>query len=69
MSLYPKVLRDRKRIDPQVLPPSQFISRLMQLPMMPTAKRYGEFIADFETDCLRLRKSQVMGIAGLPAAD
>jgi len=28
-----------------------------------------ELIADFETDCPELRKPQVMGIAGLPAAD
>ena len=41
----------------------------MQLPVMPAAKRHRELIADFETDCPGLGKPQVMGIAGLPAAD
>ena len=41
----------------------------MQLPMMPAAERHRELIADFEADRPGLGKPQVMGIAGLPAAD
>src|SRR5262249_6380105 len=41
----------------------------MELPVVPAAEGYRELIADFETDCPGLRKAQVMGIAGLPAAD
>jgi len=41
----------------------------MQLPVVAAAEGHGELIADFETDCPGLRKAQVMGIAGLPAAD
>src|SRR5262245_37583367 len=41
----------------------------MQLPVVSAAERHRELIADFETDGPRLRKPQVMGIAGLPTAD
>jgi hypothetical protein len=41
----------------------------MQLPMMATAKGYGELIADFETQRSGLGKTQVVRIARLPAAD
>ena len=41
----------------------------MQLPMMPAAERYGEFVADFEPERSGLRKAQVMRIGWLPAAD
>ena len=41
----------------------------MQLPMMATAERYGELVADFEAECPWLGKPQVMRIGRLPAAD
>ena len=41
----------------------------MQLSMMPTAERYCEFIADFQTNAARLRKSQMMRVARLSSAD
>ena len=41
----------------------------MKLAVVPTAERHRELITDFETDCSRLGKPQVVGIAGLPAAD
>src|SRR5262249_41053750 len=41
----------------------------MELPVVPAAEGHRELITDFETDCSRLSKPQVMGIAGLPAAD
>ena len=41
----------------------------MQLPMMTAAERYGEFVADFETERSGLGKPQVMRIGRLPAAD
>ena len=41
----------------------------MQLPMMPAAERYGELVADFETERSGLREAQVMRIGRLPAAD
>src|SRR5262245_47818509 len=56
MSLFPKILCDPNRIDLQVFPPSHFITRLMQLPVMAAAKRYGELIADFQANGARLGK-------------
>ena len=41
----------------------------MQLPVMVTAKRDGEFVADFETQGSRLRKAQMVRIGGLAATD
>jgi hypothetical protein len=40
----------------------------MKLPMVSTAKWYGEFIAHLKTHCSRLRKAQMMWIGGLPSA-
>src|SRR4029453_3165430 len=37
----------------------------MKLPMVSTAKWYGEVIAHLKTDCSRLRKAQMMRIGGL----
>ena len=67
--LLPQLLGDWQGIDFQILPPDHFIASLMQLPMMAAAERYGEFVADFETQRSRLRKPQVMRIGRLPAAD
>ena len=41
----------------------------MQLPVMATAKRHRELVADFQTNAARLRKSQMMRVARLPSAD
>jgi hypothetical protein len=69
MSLLPKILRGRKRIDLQVFPPSRFITCLMQLPVMPTTERYGELIADFQANAARLGESKMMRVARLSTAD
>src|SRR5262245_4045749 len=69
MSLLPKILRDPKRIDLQVFPPSRFITCLMQLPVMPAAEWHREFIADLHANAARLRKSQMMRVARLPTTD
>ena len=39
MGLFPKLPSKRERIDVQILPPGDFISGLMQLPMMAAAER------------------------------
>src|SRR5262245_5145560 len=71
MSLLPKVLGDANCIDLQVFPPSQFVSRLMQLPMMPAAEWHRKFIADLQANAAaaRLRKSKMMRVARLSSAD
>jgi hypothetical protein len=40
----------------------------MQLPVMATAERDGELVADFHAERSRLRKAQVMWIGWLPSA-
>ena len=69
MGLLPKVLGDRKRIDLQVFPPGDFVTGLMQLPVMAAAERYCELIADFQANAARLGKSKMMRVARLSAAD
>jgi hypothetical protein len=41
----------------------------MQLPVMASAKRHCELIADFQAYAARLRKSQMMRVARLSSAD
>ena len=69
MSLLPKVSGDWQRFDLEVFPPCHLIAGLMQLPVMTTAERNGELVADFKADGSGLGKPQVMRVAGLPAAD
>ena len=69
VALLPKPLGNLQCIDFQVVPPGHLIAGLMQLAMMTAAERYGELVADFETQRSGLRKPQVMRIGRLPAAD
>ena len=62
MAFFPQIASHFEGIDLVLIPPRLFIARLMQLPMMPAAKRHGELITDFETDCPWLRKTQMMRI-------
>jgi hypothetical protein len=41
----------------------------MQLPMMSPAERHSEFVADFATECTRLREAQMVWIGRPAAAD
>jgi VanZ family protein len=45
-----------------IAPPCYLVAGLMQLPMMTAAERYGELVADFETQSSGLGKPQVMRI-------
>ena len=51
------------------IPPRSFVPSLVQLPVMPAAKRDRELITHLETNGSRLCEPQVMGIGRLPAAD
>jgi len=66
---FPKASRDFQGIHSVNVPPRTFVSGLVQLPVMPAAKRYRELIAHLETDGSRLCKPKVMRIGRLPAAD
>ena len=67
--LFPKLLGDLERVDLEILPPCHLVAGLMKLPMMASAERYGEFVADFEAEGSGLGEPQVMRIGRLPAAD
>ena len=69
MGLFPKLPSKRERIDVQILPPGDFISGLMHLPMMAAAEWHGELVADFNPQRPRLRKSQMVGVGRLTTAD
>ena len=69
MRLLPVLQSARKRVDFYFLPPADFIAALMELAMMTTAERNGEFIADFQPQCARLRKTYMMRIARMASAD
>jgi hypothetical protein len=69
MSLFPKILSGRKCIDLKVFPPGDFVTRLVQLPVMTAAEWYCELITDFQANAARLRKSKMMRIARLSSAD
>ena len=49
MGLLPKPFGDLEYVDIETLPPGDLITGLMQLPVMTTAERYCEFIADLHS--------------------
>src|SRR6476620_9025156 len=51
----PECPRDFQGIHSVTVPPRTFIAGLMQLPVMPAAKRHGELITHLETDGSRLQ--------------
>ena len=69
MRLFPQSLGDLQRFDIEIMPPRHFITCLMQLLMVITAERHGEFIADLETQGTRLCETQMMRIARLTPTD
>ena len=64
MGLVPKLFGSFPRVDFKGFPPRNLIPSLMELPVMAATEWNREFIADFETDGLRLCKAQMMRIAG-----
>ena len=69
MRLLPQSFGGLKGVDLEVLPPDHFIAGLMQLPMVATTERDGEFVTHLETDRSRLCIAEVMRIGRLPSAD
>ena len=62
-------VRAIRGIDPHLLPPCCFVAAAMDFSMVPTTERHRELVAHFAAECPALRKSQVMGIGGLAAAN
>ena len=69
MCLSPKLPSDLEDIDIESFPPGEFIAGLMQLPMVPAAKRHCELIADLKANCSGLRETQMMRIGWLSPTD
>jgi hypothetical protein len=59
----PQTLGHSKRGNLNVGPPGYFIAVVMQLPMMITAQRHGEFVAHLAAERSRLCKFQMMRVA------
>jgi len=69
MGRQPQFSRGLRRINPGTAPPRRFIAMAMEFAMMTAAKRDGELVANFAAQCAALGKAQVVGVAGLPAAE
>jgi len=50
-------------------PPILFLSGAVQFAAMRPAQRHGEFVTDLLPKSARLRETQMVRVAGLPAAD
>src|SRR5438445_4888072 len=60
----PEIARSLDRIDADFLPPCGLVARAVERPMMATANRHRELVADLATEGAGLREAKVMGIAG-----
>ena len=69
MRLLPQSSGDFHGIDIEVLPPSDFVAGLMQLPVMPATEGNGELITHLHADGAGLGKAQMVRIRRLTAAD
>jgi hypothetical protein len=57
------------RIHPDVQPPGGFIATMMNFAMVSATQWDGEFVTNLSPECSGLRKSEMVGIRGSPAAD
>ena len=62
ITLFPQSFGNLERINIEILPPGRLVSRLMNLPMVPTAEWYGKLIADFQPQCSGLGEAKVVRI-------
>jgi hypothetical protein len=69
MRFQPECRSHERRIHAGFQPPTRLVAATMSLPMMSSAQRDGELIADFASKGPALGKSQVVSIRRLSAAD
>src|SRR5207249_9313685 len=69
MGLFPEPAGDLDRINIGLLPPRALVARAMHRPMMPSAERDRELIADLAAQCAWLHVAQMMRIGWLAAAE
>lgn len=48
MAFFPESLGNLQGVDVEVIPPSDFVARIVQLSMMDATKGYGELVADLQ---------------------
>jgi hypothetical protein len=65
----PEHSRCGKRIDGPSLPPSDFVSEVVVVAVMGSAKRYGELVAHLAPHCPRLGEPQMVGVRWASPAD
>ena len=59
MRLLPKLPGKAKGVDLEAFPPRSFVAGLMERAVVAPAERHGELVADFDSECTRLRKPRV----------
>jgi hypothetical protein len=68
MALGPKLISDGHRVDAKSRLPGRFVSGAMRFAMVGAAERHRELVTDLAPHGAGLRKSQMMGVGWLPAA-
>jgi hypothetical protein len=68
MCLFPEPSGDLERVDAGLTPPRALVAGAMHRTMMPATEWDRELIADLAAECTRLREPEVVGVAGLAAA-
>ena len=66
-SVLPKSERNRHRIDVVLVPPGALVTLTVELAVMDAAQRHRELIRYPAAECARLRKSNMVSLARLPA--
>ena len=69
MTFEPQITSNNHRINARFKPPLSFIAATVNLAMVSPTQRNGELIAGLAAERTSLRKSQVMCVCRLPAAD
>jgi hypothetical protein len=69
MRLLPKLPGKAKGVDLEAFPPRSFVAGLMERAVVAPAERHGELVADFDSECARLRKPDVVRIARVATAN
>src|ERR1700723_3666629 len=69
MGRQPQFSRGLRWINSGIAPLRGFIAVAVEFAMIAAAERDGELVADLSAKCPALGEAQVVGVAGLPAAD
>ena len=69
MGREPQQSRGLGGINPSITPPRCFIAVTVDVAVVASAERHGELVTDFAAECAALCEAEMVGIAGLPAAD